>query len=334
MMRAAHTERPQGDDGRRIGPYHLIARLDTAGPGLPPTPERRFIARGGGSARTVIVSAPLDGIDPRRFLTEAHKAYETYGAHESREVYGTHADRPRISPVIAVSPEPAAPWYASPYLPALPLPTALAVHAGPLPEWSVRALGAALAEALTGLHGAGVTHAGLSPAAVLLTADGPLLTCFGAARAAAPDGEPRLGRPGLEPGCLAPELAAGGRPRPPGDIYALGSVLAYAATGHTVPDRTELPDSLRSLVARCLSRDAAARPTAAEVLTTLTGTPPGPVDGKGYGYGDGNAPVATVLDPAPATRVPLPSSRIVAAIARQSADVLATDIALPSSPRI
>ncbi|MGW3626552.1 hypothetical protein [Streptomyces sp. NPDC000880] len=45
---------------------------------------------------------------------------------------------------------------------------ALAVHGGPLPERTVRALGAALAETLTGAHAIGITHAGLPPASVLL----------------------------------------------------------------------------------------------------------------------------------------------------------------------
>lgn len=86
---------------------------------------------------------------------------------------------------------------------------ALAVHGGPLPETTVRAVGATLAEALAAAHGQGLTHAGVSPAAVLLTADGPRLTCFGAVRAASADGEPRTGLPGLDPGALAPEQASG-----------------------------------------------------------------------------------------------------------------------------
>ncbi len=90
----------------------------------------------------------------------------------------------------------------------------------------------ALAETLAVLHGQGLTFAGVSPAAVLLTADGPRLSCYGAVRAAAPDGTPRSGLPGLEAGSPPPEQASGGRPRPMGDVYALGATLAYAATGH------------------------------------------------------------------------------------------------------
>lgn len=300
-MERGRTERPSGNGPRRIGPYQLITRLDPTGPGFPPVPQHRFVARSADGDRTVLVSAPLDGTDPGRFLVEAQAARGFGG--------------PWVLPVVEVSPTPAAAWCATPYLPVLPLPVALAVHGGPLPEHTVRALGTALADTLAAAHAAGVTHAGLSPAAVLLAWDGPRLTCYGSVRAAAPDGEQRSGRPGLEPGSLAPEAAAGGRPRPPGDIHGLGAVLAYAATGHTVPDRTELPESLRPLISRCLSRDAAARPTAAELLHAL---PPA-----------SSAPSATVLDSAASLLSPgwLPG-RVVAALARQSAQLLAAEIRL------
>lgn len=284
---------------RQIGPYLVIARLDPTGPGAAAVPERRFIARTPDGERTVLVSMPLDGTDPARFLTEAQAARFLLG--------------PWAAPVTEHAEPGAAVWCARPYVPALPLPTALAVNGGPLPEETLRVLGRCLAESLATAHAAGVTHAGVSPAAVLLAGDGPRLTCFGAARAAAEDGTARSGLPGLDPGSLPPEQAAGGRPRPPGDVYALGAVLAYAATGHTVPDRDELPLLLRPLVTACLSRDPAARPRATDVLEALAPTATA-------------APVATVLEPASgagALRLP---GRVVAAIARQSAEILAADV--------
>lgn len=303
-MERAQTERPRQGGPRRIGPYHLITRLDPTGPNFPPVPEQRFVARSPDGERTVLVSAPLDGADPGRFLVEADAA--------------RRLDGPWTLPVAEVSPTPHSPWYATPYLPVLPLPVALAVHGGPLPEHTVRALGTALAEALAGAHAAGITHAGLSPASVLLAWNGPRLSCFGAARAAAPDGEARTGIAGLEPGSLAPEAAAGGRPRPPGDIHGLGAVLAYAATGHTVPDSAELPEALRPLISRCLTRDAAGRPTASELLLTL---PP-----------SSGVPTSTVLDSAGSLLGPgwLPG-RVLAAIARQSSEVLAAEVRLPQT---
>ncbi|WP_251061404.1 serine/threonine protein kinase [Streptomyces sp. ISL-100] len=282
---------------RQIGPYHLITRLDPPH-SAPYTPWRRFVARSADGERTVLLNAPLPGADPARFAVEADAARRLLG--------------PWVAPVTELAGPGEAPWYATPYLPALPLPVALAVHGEPLPERTVRALGAALAETLEAAHAQGLTHAGLSPAAVLLTGDGPRLSCFGAVRAAAPDGEQRTGLAGIDPGSLAPEQASGGRPRPPGDVYALGSVLAYASTGHTVPDRDELPPSLGRLISSCLSRDPADRPTAATVLAGL-------------------APHDTVLNSAGSllTAGWLPG-RVVAAIAHQSASVLAAEPRTPT----
>ncbi|WP_031085829.1 serine/threonine protein kinase [Streptomyces sp. NRRL WC-3549] len=295
-------QRPHRSSVRRIGPYTVITRLDPTGAGTMPVPERRHIARTADGERTVLLSTPLDGTDPERFLVEARTAQTPLG--------------PWFSTVTECSPAGGPAWCARPYEPAVPLPTALAVNGGPLPDDALRALAISLSEALVSAHTAGVTHAGLSPAAVLIAGDGPRVTCFGAARAASPDGVARSGLPGLEPGSLAPEQAAGGRPRPPGDVYALGAVLSYAATGHTVPDREELPVLLRSLVPACLARDPAARPRAADVLHALS---PSAADGS---------PPPTAVDVGTGT-FPLPG-RVVAALARQSAALLALDLPLPT----
>ncbi|MEU6979466.1 serine/threonine protein kinase [Streptomyces sp. NPDC046371] len=278
-------------------PYRLVTRLDPSQdrpaphPSPPPVPCRRFIARGTTSDRTVLLTAPLPGADPVLFRAEAEAAQrlappwtfpvtETDGA-----AHGADA------------------WFTTPYVPALPLPVALAVHGGPLPEETVRVIGAALAETLTALHAQGVAHAGVAPASVLLTADGPRLTCFGAARAT-----DRVDR-----AAQAPEQATGGLPRPPGDVYGLGAVLAYAATGHTVPERSELPSALGATITACLTRDPAHRPSAAALLPALS--PP--------------TPHGTVLGSATTLLTPdwLPP-RVVAALAHQSAALLAADLAV------
>ncbi|WP_413753512.1 serine/threonine protein kinase [Streptomyces sp. R-74717] len=298
-------QQPRRTSARQIGPYTVITRLDPAGPGALPVPERRFIARNADGDKTSVVSVPLDDAASARFLIEAQAARCHLG--------------PWFAPVTEYA-EPGMPtWCARPYVPAVPLPTALAVHGGPFTEDTLRTLGLCLAETLATAHASGLTYAGVSPTAVLLAGDGPRLTCFGAVRTAAEDGQPRAGLPGLEPGSLPPEQATGGRPRPPGDVYALGAVLAYAATGHTVPDRDELPVILRSLVPACLSRDPAARPRAIDVLQALSPASPAPP----------TSPVATVLDSgSEANRMQLPG-RVIAAIARQSAEVLAADVLPP-----
>ncbi|WP_405796079.1 serine/threonine protein kinase [Streptomyces sp. NBC_01506] len=299
-------ERLRQDDPPRIGPFVPLGRLDADSQQA--VPARRFIARGADGDRTYLVGLPRRDADPARWAVEAQAARQL--------------SIPGLLPVDEVGGTAEAPWCTTPYLPALPLPAALRAHGGPLPERVVRALGAALARTLAAAHAHGVTHAGLSPDAVLLTTEGPRLSCFGAVRAAAPDGERRGGLPGLDSGALAPEQADGGRPRPLGDVYALGAVLAYAATGHTVPERDELPASLGELIAACLSRDPARRPRAQQVLTYLESATSGPAAQT--------AAPATVLDTT--VPIPLPAS-VVAALARQSADALAAELppaALPT----
>ncbi|MFE9358105.1 serine/threonine protein kinase [Streptomyces olivaceoviridis] len=282
---------------RRVGPYTLITALDDSRTRIP-VPERRYVARSTDGRHTVLLSLPHQGSDPQRFLAEADA---------SRYLLG-----PGSAPATALAAPGEPAWYARPYLPVLPLPTALAVHGGPLPERTVRALGVALAETLAILHGQGLAFAGVSPAAVLLAAYGPQLSCFGAVRAAAPDGMPRSGLPGLEPGSLPPEQASGGRPRPLGDVYALGATLAYAVTGHTAPERDELPAAFRSVISRCLARDPGARPPLAELIDALA-------DGDSSGS-------TTLLGPGW-----LPG-RVIAALAHQSAAVLTAEIPVEAVP--
>ncbi|MGW2270887.1 serine/threonine protein kinase [Streptomyces yangpuensis] len=306
---------PRLDDPRRTGPHIVLGRLDDEIEHN--TAERRFIARGADGDHTLLVRLPRPGVDPTRWAIEAEGArrLSVPGFLPVGEVGGGAAEPP---------------WCAGPYVPALPLPAALRAHGGPLPDPVVRALGAALARTLATAHAQGVPHAGLSPAAVLLTADGPRLSCFGAVRAAAPDGVQRSGLPGLDSGALAPEQAAGGRPLPPGDVYALGAVLAYAATGHTVPERDELPSFLREPVTACLARDPERRPQAYGLLALLEPT----ARTAAHEAAPTAAHEATVLDPAtpsPSPRpIPLPAS-VVVALAHQSAQVLAAELPVPAS---
>ncbi|GAA0459566.1 PQQ-binding-like beta-propeller repeat protein [Streptomyces olivaceiscleroticus] len=314
-------ERLRLDDPERVGPYRIIGRLDPEYAHTP-VPTRRYIARDVSGNRTVVVTLPRnEAADDRehwvRFAAEAENA------RRIRQAYPF----PWIWAIDEVAGEAGAepPWYAAPYLPALPLPTALELYGAPLPEETVRALGAALAETLAALHAEGQTHAGVAPGAVLVAGDGPRLTGFGDVRAAAVDGTPRRGLPGLAADFLPPEQLTGGRPRPLGDVYALGAVLTYAATGRTVPEAGLLPAGLRSIVTACLAADPADRPQARDVVTSLVRGGRQPVAVPSVA-----APVPTSFD-ATADRAAsllgpgwLPG-RLIAAIAEQSAEVLAAE---------
>ncbi|MGY0056303.1 outer membrane protein assembly factor BamB family protein [Streptomyces sp. LZ34] len=243
---------------QRVGPYRVIAGSDWD------ADHTRYCLALEPKApgRAVVLAMPPTALAEDtafrvRFRSEAEN---------SRRLTG-----PAVPPVVAVAPDgPGLPWVATGYVPALPLPQALAAAGGRLPEPTVRALGAALAQALANAHANGLVHAGISPATVLLATDGPRLLGYGATRAATSDRQP----PGRSPG-RPPEQVAGGWPQPPGDVFALGTVLAYAATGRPHPEPEALPESLRRAITAARAHDPGLRPRAADLAAELA-PPPAP----------------------------------------------------------
>ncbi|MFC4553765.1 serine/threonine-protein kinase [Georgenia faecalis] len=102
---------------------------------------------------------------------------------------------------------------------------------GPLAADELAELAHGLADGLTAIHRAGVSHRDLKPGNVMLSADGPVIIDFGIAQVA---DDVRLTQTGLvtgTPGYLAPEIVAGGDPGPGGDWWSWAAVLVFAATG-------------------------------------------------------------------------------------------------------
>ncbi|MDQ0830588.1 ABC-type branched-subunit amino acid transport system substrate-binding protein [Streptomyces achromogenes] len=161
---------------------------------------------------------------------------------------------------------------------------------GPLSEAGVRLLGARLAEALGEVHRAGLVHRDLKPGNVLIAHDGPRLIDFGIARAPEDTALTATGLVVGTPGYLSPEQATGpggDAIGPASDVFSLGCVLAFAATGrapfgsgavdallyraaHDPADLDGIPAALREVVEACLEKDPARRPDAAELVRRLT----------------------------------------------------------------
>jgi serine/threonine protein kinase len=178
-------------------------------------------------------------------------------------------------------------WLATAFIDAPALSDAVR-SSGPLPPERVQALAAGLAEALWAIHREGLTHRDLKPGNVLLAADGPRVIDFGLAVTAENSALTRSGVVIGTPAYMAPEQISGRGATPASDIFALGAVLVFAATGrapfgdgapvelvyrivHDEPAVDDLPAAVREAVRACLRKEPQERPTPQEVLRILNG---------------------------------------------------------------
>ncbi|MEU9666010.1 serine/threonine-protein kinase [Streptomyces bobili] len=283
-------------DPQRIGGYRLLGRLGSGGMG------QVFLARSD-RGRTVAVKL----VRPELAAREEFRTRFRHEVRNAQRVGGFWT-----APVLDADTEAAVPWVATGYVAGPSLQQVVGHDHGPLPERSVRILAAGLAHALTNIHAAGIVHRDLKPSNVMVTIEGPRVIDFGVARAletVTGDGgmTTYLGDGGLtqtgavigSPGFMAPEQVRGDRITPACDVFCLGSVLAYAATGtlpfgsadqqgvHALlfriaeeePDLTRVPEGLADLVRACLRKDPAARPTL-EWILERTGAEDTVADGR------------------------------------------------------
>src|SRR5271167_1164437 len=122
------------------------------------------------------------------------------------------------------------PWLVTAYVPGTSLSDAVE-RQGPLPDTSVLALAAGLAEGLIAIHAAGVIHRDLKPSNVLLAQDGPRVIDFGIARALAATPMTMTGATLGSPDYMSPEQILNRPVTPAIDVFALGSLAAFAAVG-------------------------------------------------------------------------------------------------------
>ncbi|MFE9243745.1 protein kinase [Nocardiopsis sp. NPDC006938] len=273
------------DDPRRIGPYRTLALLGSGGMG-----HVYLGTDGAGRHAAVKVVRAEYAYDPdfrERFVRELALATRVHGE--------------QIPRVYSAGPYDEVPWLATEYVPG-PSLQELVERAGPLPEPAAVAMARGIARVLVGVHDAGFAHRDLKPGNVMVAPSGPRVIDFGIARAVE---ESRLARDDEEtkilgtPGYMAPEVSNGGEGGAPADVFALGGLLVFALTGigafgdghpsavlyrthHLKPRLDGVPPALHDLVAACLDKDPALRPTASRVLQDLGGPLPSAPNARGW----------------------------------------------------
>lgn len=251
----------------RIGEFAIVRELGVGRRGRVLLGE----PHGGGDRVAIAVMDPAharDRLARRRFAR---------GIDEARRVRG-----PGIPGVVAADSDAPIPWVATQYLPGPSLAERVAEQ-GPLPQPEALDVVADIATALHTMHAAGVTHGELDPTYVILAPGGACVVGVGAHPQFDGSAIDDPNADGTAVGFLAPEQVTEDWVGPPADIFSLGAVAYFAATGRSVfgvgsgpevagrlvhdePDLTALANPrLRGLVWDCLGKDPSGRPRADEV---------------------------------------------------------------------
>jgi eukaryotic-like serine/threonine-protein kinase len=252
------------DDPHVLGRYRLVGRLGEGGQGIVFLGEDEV-------GRHVAIKVLKTGADQR---ARERLAREMISAQ-------------RVAPfctarVLESSVDGSRPFVVSEFVDGPSVQQRVAEH-GPLREGELDRLVVGTATALTAIHGAGIIHRDLKPANVLLGPDGPRVVDFGIARAI--DAGTLTGLVGT-PAYFAPEQLREEPPTPASDVFAWAATMVFASTGrapfgqdtipsvlnriaHFEPDLRGVPPQLHGLLAECLEKDPARRPTARALLVRL-----------------------------------------------------------------
>ncbi|MER5436393.1 PQQ-binding-like beta-propeller repeat protein [Streptomyces sp. NPDC002588] len=300
------------DDPKTVGGYKIVDRLGAGGMGL----VYRARSRSGREVALKVVHAQYaeDGVFRARFRQEIEAVRKVSGAF--------------TAPVVDADPEALQPWMATQFVPGRSLADRIR-EGGPIRGPEVRLVALGLVEALQDIHRAGVVHRDLKPANVLMAEDGPRVIDFGISRAAENHGTlTETGQMIGTPPFMSPEQFTDARSvGPASDVFSLGALLAYSITGrgpfdadspyltayrvvHNEPVLEGVARPLRTVLERCLAKEAKDRPGLDELAQEFATVLPEP---------DGDDPPTMTLrlgalqaveatssgaDPAAVTRLP------------------------------
>ncbi|GAA4068151.1 protein kinase domain-containing protein [Streptomyces shaanxiensis] len=265
-------------DPRQIGPYAPLGLLGSGGMGHVYLARPTDNSPGLAAVKVIRPEYAEDARFRRRFEREA-------------AVHG-QVHTPRTPDLLGTGFDDSLLWMATQYLPGLNLADAVR-ECGRLEAAGVWRLVAELGQALSALAAADVVHRDLKPSNVILSLQGAHVIDFGIAQAADSSAITTTGNRVGTPAFMAPEYLREARCDTASDVFSLAGSLIYAATGHAPfgdgtgvdvmhrvafeepkPDiMTELSaidPALAALLAACLSKDPAGRPTPRQLLDAGT----------------------------------------------------------------
>ncbi|GAB3140055.1 serine/threonine-protein kinase [Microbispora hainanensis] len=267
----------EAGDPDRLGPFTLVDRLGEGGQGVV------FLGRGPAGEQVAVkllhTRLTADPEARERFLREVALAQRVAPFCTAPVLYADLAGNQ--------------PFIVSEFVPG-PSLRQLVDREGPRRGAALERLAISTATALAAIHRAGITHRDFKPANVLMGPEGPVVIDFGVARAPDSPQSTATGASIGTPAYLAPEVLSGGTAGASADMFAWGVTMVFAATGRPAfgadsipsvitrilnaqPDLGDLAAPLRDIVAACLSKDPALRPSAEDVVARLTGQPTVPV---------------------------------------------------------
>jgi serine/threonine protein kinase len=303
----------EAGDPRRLGNYEVIGRLGAGGQGAV------FLGRGADGEYVAV-----------KLLHAQMAADPSARARFAREVAAAQKVAPFCTArVLQADVAGDQPFIVSEFIDGPSLHDVVA-HNGPLGTVELERLAIGTVTALAAIHEENIVHRDFKPNNVLLASDGPRVVDFGIARTVNSQ-ESAVTATGMvvgTPGYLAPEQLTGAPLQPSVDIFAWGATMVFAATGQSPfeadtlpviinrilneePDLSALQEPLRGLVGRCLSKDPAARPPAAQLLLQLLGhvgaAPATPAPASEELLGQGTRIASRMAPPPPVPPAPMPS---------------------------
>ena len=147
----------------------------------------------------------------------------------------------------------------------------------------------ALVEALQDIHAVGIVHRDLKPSNIIIGSDGIRVVDFGISALQEVAGLTSTGMMVGTAAWMSPEQVEGRPVDSASDVFNLGLVMAFLCRGkhafgegrpdalmyrivHGEPDLTMVPPSLLPIIKRCLTKDAASRPSLTEIRDALQGS--------------------------------------------------------------